>query len=607
MKNKLSMFKVVQPLISVITALLVVWGVWMWVFCRFYVPPNHFAVVISKVGKQLPQGRILAYKGEKGIREEVLGEGRYFLNPVFYKHEIFPVTTIAPGYMGVVTSKIGKDLPSGEFLADENEKGIWRKPLGPGKYRFNPYGYQVDIYTALNVPIGYVGVVTSLSGKQKGDGEEGIGVKGVIKNILQPGFYYINPKEFKVDVLEVGLNQVSLAGRKILSGEQQAVNLPAQQQSLRRGQYQQERQQMANQQLDWEDQGAYNALYTKSAGKARVGAHEQKAVTKSSFFSRGGEKKQKSKKEALSDYSMVMDEQKAQDSDKNLSPVQKLDIDQFLEFPSKDGFLIMLDMTVEFELLPGDIASIFSRYGTLQEVVEKILMPHILSVARLKGSDYGAKEFIMGEGREKFQTELTDVLTETMKEKEIQVKSVLIRHVVVPQQILEPIQQASIAVEVNLTNIEKQETARKKAQLNIEQSLIEQKKQQVVQETGKIKAQIKAEMEKEMGRIEALTKKEVADIDRQIASVQAQIKTKLGEARADVNKMVGNAQAEADRLRTTAFGDPVSLSLYEMTKNFPEDLKISIIYAGPGTLWTDLDKMAAGNLGGIKFLEEKNK
>ena len=34
-----------------------------------------------------------------------------------------------------------------------------------------------------------------------------------MENILQPGLYYINPKQYKVDVIEVGLNQVSLLGK----------------------------------------------------------------------------------------------------------------------------------------------------------------------------------------------------------------------------------------------------------------------------------------------------------------------------------------------------------------------------------------------------------
>src|SRR5205823_11546161 len=117
--------------------------------------------------------------------------------------------------IGIVTSKVGNNLPEGEFLAKPGEKGIWRNVLGAGKYRFNPVGYQIDIVDALSVPIGYVGVVTSLSGEQAPEEKFAqAGQKGVRADILQPGLYYVNSHEFKVDIVEVGVNQVSLLGGK---------------------------------------------------------------------------------------------------------------------------------------------------------------------------------------------------------------------------------------------------------------------------------------------------------------------------------------------------------------------------------------------------------
>ena len=107
--------------------LFVVWWGWF----RFYVPPGHMAVLTAKTGSPLPPGQILAGPGQQGILEQVLGEGRYFRNPLFYEWEILPVTTIPAGKVGIVVSKIGSDLPEGEFLAAQGQKGIWRQVLGP--------------------------------------------------------------------------------------------------------------------------------------------------------------------------------------------------------------------------------------------------------------------------------------------------------------------------------------------------------------------------------------------------------------------------------------------------------------------------------------------
>ena len=191
--------KTALKMIGVLVVAVVGAGVlWQWGFCRFYVKPDQMAVITAKMGEALPPGQILAQQGQRGIREDVLGEGRHFLNPWLYERDIRPVTVISPGKVGIVTSKVGEELPEGEFLAERGQKGIWRNVLGPGKYRMNPVGYQIDIVDAISIPIGYDGVVTSLSGTQtpphafaqKGE-------KGVRSDVLQPGLYFVNPREYK--------------------------------------------------------------------------------------------------------------------------------------------------------------------------------------------------------------------------------------------------------------------------------------------------------------------------------------------------------------------------------------------------------------------------
>lgn len=190
------------------------WLGWQWFFCRFYVPPGQLAIVVAKNGDPLPPGEILARDGQRGVQERVLAEGRHFLNPVAYEYKLYPATHIPAGKVGVVTSKVGKELPSGEFIAKAGEKGIWGSVLGPGKYRLNPVGYDINVVDAISVPIGYVGVVTSLSGEQAPEGEFAkSGEKGVRADVLQPGLYYVNPRQFQVDVVEVGINQVALFGK----------------------------------------------------------------------------------------------------------------------------------------------------------------------------------------------------------------------------------------------------------------------------------------------------------------------------------------------------------------------------------------------------------
>jgi len=123
-----------------------------------------------------------AEEGEIGIRKELRGPGRHFYCPVWWQREIVTDIVIQPGSVGIVTCKLGDSLPGTQFLVDgeigeTKHKGVLRKVLGPGRYRINPYGYEVKIVQTekkesgtqtkysgwVEIPTGYVGVVTNLT------------------------------------------------------------------------------------------------------------------------------------------------------------------------------------------------------------------------------------------------------------------------------------------------------------------------------------------------------------------------------------------------------------------------------------------------------------
>ncbi len=202
--------------LALIPVLAVAWAAasFLWLFCRIPVPPGYMAIVTKKTGKPLPPGQILAAPGEKGVQRDPLPEGRHFRDPVTHSWRIVPLVSIPVGKVGVVTAKVGKEVPSGQTLAtDSDSKGVWKDVLGPGIYRLNPEGYEVTRLDAINIPIGYVGIVTSQTGESVEPGEfAGPGQQGVMKDVLQPGLYYLNPRAYQVDVLEIGMNQVSING-----------------------------------------------------------------------------------------------------------------------------------------------------------------------------------------------------------------------------------------------------------------------------------------------------------------------------------------------------------------------------------------------------------
>ena len=545
----------------------------VWCCCRVYVPAGMMAIVTAKTGDPLPAGAILAEAGQKGVQREPLAEGRHFLNPVNNDWRIVPLTTIPAGSIGLVTSKTGRELPSGEILApDRDSKGVWKDVLGPGSYRLNPEGYDVRVLNAINIPIGYVGVVTSQAGKPAHAGLfAGPGEKGVLEKVLQPGLYYVNPRAYQVDVVEIGMNQVSIVGK---SGT--VVLTKAQSQSAN-GLDELQRQTLAKQVQKRAEYVTRNA----DLGIVDESAARNFSQMVGSFASRAPGAKSKARMPAQAE---VVEQKPAAQAPDSVA----FGMNQFVQFPSSDGFAIMLDMTVEFELMPESISRIYMLYGDLPAVVSKIIMPQILSISRMKGSDYKAREFIDGEGRQKFQAEMTEELVKVLGEKSIIVRNAIVRHVEVPQEILSPIQAAAVAKERDLTNQTQQDTEKRRAELNTEMAKVEQLEKETSQETAKMKATIEAETRKTVAKIDAETKLEVAKVDLETAKLQARIVETRGAAEVKAKFAVESEEALGVKRRAGAFKDPALWADLVFADSLSSNVDIKVLHAGEGTLWTDL-------------------
>jgi uncharacterized membrane protein YqiK len=101
--------------------------------------------------------------GRRGRQYTPLTDGTYFINRWFATVELKPKTVVPIGYVGVVVSYIGrpgKDLSGttfrhGERVA-EGERGVWEKPLGPGKYPFNTYAGSLILVPTTNFVLHWV-------------------------------------------------------------------------------------------------------------------------------------------------------------------------------------------------------------------------------------------------------------------------------------------------------------------------------------------------------------------------------------------------------------------------------------------------------------------
>lgn len=143
------------------------------------IPDNKVGIVTTKEGAPLLKGEIAGreisghnmfqdaqtfvdHGGFKGLQEQVMLAGRYYINPRFATVEIMDMTTVPIAHVGVVIAYVGEpgvDVTGDAFkhgnLVRQGQKGVWVEPLDPGKYPINPYTHRVETVPTANVVLNW--------------------------------------------------------------------------------------------------------------------------------------------------------------------------------------------------------------------------------------------------------------------------------------------------------------------------------------------------------------------------------------------------------------------------------------------------------------------
>jgi hypothetical protein len=483
-------------------------------------------------------------------------------------------TDVPADKMVILIAKTGREMPPGQIIAEPGQKGVRLEPLGPGRHFINPFLYERQLRDQLVVKGGEVGVVISKAGNELPAGEflAGPGERGIQREVLLPGTYRLNPYAYEVRTLKMieidpGFVGVVTArsGKTARSQLAEPGERGVQKVVLQPGLYALNPEAYSVERIEI----GYNQITMAHAGKLPVTQTTGQQLDL--------------KERQAANIGAVLDRRQA--AGQNVLPVLPA-----VTFPSSDGFEITIDVTLLWQLLPQDAPSVVARYGNIKKIEENILIPQINSTARIKGSTFGAVDFIVGDKREEFQRAFQETIETTLHEKKLQVDLALVQDTLVPDNISGPIQDARIAAEWNTTNAEKTKTEAKKAELDETVGKIRQVEQVVEFETQRREGNIRAAQEKQVNEIAAQTRLLVADLARQTAAIRADIKRKLGGAEAQVVEMKGKAEGDGYRLTVQAAGGPAEFTAYQFAKELPAKLQLSLIYAGPGTLWTDLDQ-----------------
>lgn len=439
------------------------------------VKDNEVGIVTkTMLGKAMPQGQIIATKGEIGVQADILMPGLYWRMPFLYKIEKTRVARIDQGHIGIVESIDGTPIATGRLLGDAVEcnsfqdaraflenggcKGPQIATLRPGTYRINDRVFKITVAPAINIPTEQVGVVTAQDGiplpsgfivapapaedcQHFQDGQAFInsnGYRGSQLETLQPGEYYINPLLFSVasyDVATVPPGYVAV----IISS--------------------------VGQELDRSSAGAPPINTDPDLYQPPVEAGETPLITT------------KTERGILKDpvapgkYNLNMIAYRAE-----LVPTSAVTIDwasndgiretelgrmtdkskpnqgiaEFFRFgqlrvTSKDGFQLEVDVRLIIRIPPANAPSVIARFGTVHNLIEQVAHPLIDSSFRNEAGKKAAMEFV--HSRTELQKQALETARGEFAKYHVEVQGLLIAYIKVDEKLLETQTKKEIAVQ----------------------------------------------------------------------------------------------------------------------------------------------------------------
>jgi hypothetical protein len=431
-------------------------------------------------------------------------------------HWVVERVEVGPDEFLVRVHKWGKDLDPDDIVApDESYRGVMQDPTTESRVFLNPLFWTYEREKMVEVPPGKRLVLTRLYGKRipserllKGDVLAHEGERGVLPEIVEPGKHRINRHAYVfklVDAVEIKAEQVGVRTLKI--GKDPRDRLLN----------------MNNQVSD---------RYVVPEGFQGV---QRKAEPPGTYYP----------------HPYV----------ETIFPIDvsshQVDLTD-IEFPSKDGFILKPHLKVEYKVIPETAPELFVRLcdtglihqedkteeqKKLNEILQKIILPHLRGYARIEGSNFDARDFIGTalEGDQKktnhletFQKVLNERVKPKCQEVGIDIRSVTLENMAMPVELTDQIKERDLA------RVKQDKNKSLIAQYTSEQTL------KAATEALKKQAQEKVEAETRLKQAQtlALQKKEVEKL--RLENDLANAGLRLEAAKEQAKALMAQGKAEAD-------------------------------------------------------------
>ena len=430
--------------------------------------PNQVGIVTRKMlGKEMPEGQIIARHGEIGILARTLMPGLYWRLPIVWSIAKVPVIAIDVASVGLIEAIDGEPLPKGRVLGDEVEcnqfqdatmfltnhgkKGPQVGILRPGTYRINTKLFSVTIAHAVAISENTVGIAVAIDGiplppgyiiapkARNDDGTEvdhkfyqngqlfieGNGYRGPQLDTLQPGKYYINPLLFGIraeNVAEVPPGYVAVIRSNVGMELERAIEGPEPSTTEGRfgGPIHEDVEKILT--TDKLTRGIWREPIAPGKYNLNTIAFTAYPVPTSAVTidwateGRIGTEVKGVRQPGLADEGVLY----------------KFDP---LKVTSKDGFQLEVNVRMVIRIQPANAAYIIARFGSVVNLIDQIVHPLIDSSFRNKAGEKKAIDFF--QSRTDLQTEALAHAKEKFSEYNVEAQNLLIAYIDIPKELLD--------------------------------------------------------------------------------------------------------------------------------------------------------------------------
>jgi len=521
------------------------------------VPEDRIGLVTKKfvlVGgnKALPDGRILATKGEAGIQAKALAPGLYWrMWPWQYSVTMQPFTVIPEGKIGLVLSNDGAELPTGNILARKVEsdnfqdtvsflerggqKGRQTQMLTSGTYRINTLAFTITMAPITVIKENMLGIITALDGQPIRRGQiagEHVeshnnfqdfdsflkfgGNRGLQPQVILAGSYFINP--WAVQIEEIPMTEVPIGHVGVVISYIGEDGKDVTGEQFKHGNIVEK---------------GFRGVWMEPLGPGKYPIN-----------------KYTMKVELVPTTNLVLNWANARTEshnlDRNLSTIT---------VRSKDGFPFNLDVSQIIHVPATEAPKVIARFGSMNNLVSQVLEPTIGNYFRNSAQDSDVISFLSS--RKERQAAAKDHIREVLDEYNVNAVDTLIGDITPPEALMKTLTDRKIAQEEEKT-YETQRMAQEKRQGMEKETAIADMQREIVKASQNVEiAQRTADATVKKAEGDAQSLKLSVNAESEAMKVRANAEaesTKMkGAAQAEFVKM--NAVAEAERISKTGIAE----------------------------------------------------